>query len=193
LIQGLRQQDPAIRVEVRTLLSTDLLRALRNGRIDAAFVSPPESSQNGLSVYLLEREPLLAMLPDGHRLAKHAAIPASELALECHVKLAPHVAPGLERCVAALWKRERVEPVRQLEVDTPLSMLRLVGRGSGVALVPASAIAMGIPGCMYRQLAGEVCNVETALVVAGGEASPSVRQLVSIATGAVADQRTRAA
>jgi DNA-binding transcriptional LysR family regulator len=99
----------------------------------------------------------------------------------------------LERCVAALWKRERVEPVRQLEVDTPLSMLRLVGRGSGVALVPASAIAMGIPGCMYRQLAGEVCNVETALVVAGGEASPSVRQLVSIATGAVADQRTRAA
>ena len=192
LIQGLRQQDPAIRVEVRTLVSTDLLCALRNGRIDAAFVSPPES-QDDLAVHVLEREPLLAVLPDGHRLANRAAIPASELALESHVKLAPHVAPALARCVAALWTRERVEPVTQLEVDTPLSMLRLVGRGTGVALIPASAMAMGIPGCVYRPLAGQVCNVETALVVARGEASPSLRQLVCIATRAAAGQRARAA
>ena len=192
LIQGLRQQDPAIRVEVRTLVSTDLLRALRDGRIDAAFVSPPES-QDDLTVHVLEREPLLAVLPDGHRLANRAAIPASELALESQVRLAPHVAPALARSVAALWTRERVEPVTQLEVDTPLSMLRLVGRGTGVALVPASAIVIGIPGCVYRPLAGQVCNVETALVVARGEASPSVRQLVCIATGAAAGQRARAA
>ncbi len=192
LIQGLRQRYPAIRVEVRTLVSTDLLRALRDGRIDAAFVSPPES-QDDLTVHVLEREPLLAVLPDGHRLANRAAIPASELAVECHVRLAPHVAPALARCVAALWTRERVEPVTELEVDTPLSMLRLVGRGTGVALIPASAIVIGIPGCVYRPLAGHVCNVETALVVARGEVSPSVRQLVCLATGAAAGQRARAA
>jgi DNA-binding transcriptional LysR family regulator len=192
LIQGLRQQYPAIRVEVRTLVSTDLLRALRDGRIDAAFVSPPES-QDDLTVHVLEREPLLAVLPDGHRLANRAAIPASELAVECHVRLAPHVAPALARCVAALWTRERVEPVTELEVDTPLSMLRLVGRGTGVALIPASAIVIGIPGCVYRPLAGQVCNVETGLVVARGETSPSVRQLVCMARGAAAGQRARAA
>src|SRR2546422_3431808 len=192
VIQGLRQEYPAIRIEVRPLVTTDRLRARRDGRIDAAFVSPPEPHDD-LTVHVLEREPLVAVLPDGHRLANRAAIPASELARECHVRLAPHVAPALAKCVTALWAREGVEPVTELEVDTPLSMLRLVGKGAGVSLLPASAIAAKIPGCVYRPLAAHACNVETALVVARGEASPSVRQLVSIATGAVAGPRARAA
>jgi DNA-binding transcriptional LysR family regulator len=192
LIHGLRQQDPAIRVEIRTLVSTDLLCALRNGRIDAAFVSPPES-QDDLAVHVIEREPLLAVLPDAHRLAKCASVRASELAGDCHVSLASHVAPALATCVAALWAREKVAPATELEVDTPLSILRLVGKGAGVSLLPASAIAVGVPGCVYRPLAGQPCHVDTALVVARGEASPSVRQLVSMATGAAAGRRACAA
>src|SRR5207249_3780135 len=155
------------RIEVKTLVAADLLRALRDGRMDAVFVSPPEHD-DGLAVHVLEQEPVLAVLPDGHRLANRAAIPASELAKECHVRLAAHVAPALAKYAAALWAQGGVEPVTELEVDTPLSMLRLVGKGAGVALVPASASALGIPGCVYRPLAGHPCNVETALIVARG-------------------------
>jgi len=192
VIQELLRQYPDLRIQVRTLPTTDLLRALHHGRIDAAFMSPPEP-EDDLMVHVLGREPLLAVLPEGHRLASHAPIPAGELAAECQVRLAPHVAPALSRCVAALWAREGLKPVTGLEVDTPLSMLRLVGRGAGVALLPASAMAAGVPGCVCRPLAGQASHVETALVVARAEASPSLRQLVCIATGAPARQRARAA
>jgi len=192
LIQDLREQYSDLRIQVRTLVTTDLLRALRDGRIDAAFLSPPEP-RDDLAVHLVEREPLLAVLPDSHRLSDRASIRASELAMECHVRLAPPVAPALAKCVAALWAQEGVEPVTEVEVDTPLSVLRLVARGAGVSLLPASAIALGIPGCVHRPLAGQACTVETALVVARGEASPSVRQLVSMATAAAVGPRARAA
>jgi len=109
------------------------------------------------------------------------------------VRLASHVAPALATCVAAFWAREKVAPATELELDTPLSILRLVGKGAGVSLLPASAIAVGVPGCVYRPLAGQPCHVDTALVVARGEASPSVRQLVCMATGAAASQRACAA
>ena len=192
MIQELLGRDPHLRIQVRTLATSDLLRALRDGRIDAAFLSPPEPDDD-LMVHVLVREPLLAVLPAGHRLAKHASIQPGELAAECQVRLAPHVAPALSRCVAALWAREGVEPVSGLEVDTPLSMLRLIARGAGVALLPGSASGAGIPGCVGRPLAGQAGHVETALVVARAEASASVRQLVSIATRAPIGQRARAA
>jgi len=117
----------------------------------------------------------------------------SELARECYVRLTPDVAPALAKSVAALWAQEGVEPVMKLEVDTPLSMLRLVGEGAGFSLLPASAIATRIPGCVNQPLASDPCNVDTALVVAFGETSPAVRQLRSIARGALTGSRLRAA
>ena len=57
--------------EVRTLVTTDRMRALRDGRIDAAFVSSPEPDDD-LEVHVLEREPLVAVLSDGHHLASRS-------------------------------------------------------------------------------------------------------------------------
>jgi DNA-binding transcriptional LysR family regulator len=192
VVQEVLRQHPELRIQVRTLATTDLLKALHAGGIDAAFMSPPER-EDDLTVHVLAREPLLAVLPDGHRLANCASIRAREIATESQVRLAPHVAPALSRSVASLWAREGVRPVAGVEVDTPLSMLSLVARGAGVALLPASAIVAGVPGCVCRPLAGQANHVETALVVARADASPSLRQLVRIATGAPAGQRARAA
>ena len=192
MIQEIRRQHSQLRIQVRTLAPVDLLRALRDGRIDAAFLSPPEPADD-LMVHVLAREPLVAVLPDGHRLAKRVAIQARDLAAECQVRLAADVAPALSRCVAALWAREGVEPVTGLEVDTPLAMLRLVGKGAGVALLPGSAIGAEIPGCVGRPLAGQAGHFETALVIARAEASPSVLKLIRVATGAPTGPRARAA
>jgi len=192
VIHMMGKQYPAIGVEMKTLVPRDLLRALGDGRIDAAFVSSPEPDE-ALTVHVLEREPLVAVLPEGHRLANGGPIAVSELAAECHVRLAPHVAPALAKCVAAVWGREAAEPARALEVDTLLSMLRLVGRGAGVAMLPASASAAAISGCAFRPLAGRSFDIETALVVARGDTSLPVRQLVKLATGAVPPKRSRAA
>jgi len=62
-----------------------------------------------------------------------------------------------------------------------------------VSLVPASTIAVGMPGSVYQPRAGRARNIETALVVARDEAAPSVRQLVRLTTGAADGRRARAA
>jgi hypothetical protein len=58
--------------------------------------------------------------------------------------------------------------------------------------VPATTIAVGMPGCVCHPRAVRARNNETALVVARDEASPSLRQLVRLTAGA-ADDRRRAA
>jgi DNA-binding transcriptional LysR family regulator len=192
VIQEVLRQHPDLRIQVRTLATMDILRAVREGRIDAAFLSPPEP-EDDLMVHVLAREPLLAVLPERHRLANRVAIHARDLAAECHVRLAANAAPALSKCVAAFWAREGVEPVTGLEVDTPLAVLSLVGKGAGVALLPGSAIGAGISGCVGRPLAGRASHVETALVTARAEASPSVLELVRVATRARTGPRARAA
>ena len=129
----------------------------------------------------LESLPLVALVPKGHRLANRSAISPRDLAKEQRVRLARHVAPSLAKCVAEVWRHERIDATAEVEVDTPLSLLRLVGSGVGCGLLAASPTAIEFPGCVCRPLIGHVSKVEVGLVVRAGETSPAVRGLVSAA------------
>ena len=180
VIQSLRSQHPQMHVEVKTFAAADLLRALRDRRVDAALSTASETDPD-LTVQPLESLPLVALVPRGHRLAKRSAISPGDLAKEQRVRLARHVAPSLAKCVSDIWRHERIDATAEVEVDTPLSLLRLVGSGVGCGLLAASPAAIEFPGCVCRPLVGHVSKVEVGLMVRADETSPAVRRLVSAA------------
>jgi DNA-binding transcriptional LysR family regulator len=192
LIQSLRGQHPQLHVEVKTFAAAELLRALHDRRVDAALSAALETDPD-LTVEPLDALPLIAVVPRGHRLASRSAISPGDLAKERRVQLARHVAPSLAKCVSDMWRHERVDATAEVEVDTPLSLLRLVGTGVGCGLLAASPTAIEFPGCVCRPLVGHVSKVEVGLVVRADETSLTVRRLVSAAAALRSELRARAA
>ena len=94
-LRTFRSGFPAVEVSLEEHPSTDLIAALREGRIDAAFVRPPVPTRRGLSLDLLEKEPLLVAVPSGHPLASRKEVDLGSLAAETFILYPRAVRPGL--------------------------------------------------------------------------------------------------
>jgi len=113
-IQSLRGQNPQMPVEVKTFAAAELLRALRDRRVDAALSTASEI-ETDLKVRPLETLPLVALVPRGHRLAGRAAISPADLAKEPRVRLARHIAPSVAERVSGIWEKERIDATAEVE------------------------------------------------------------------------------
>jgi DNA-binding transcriptional LysR family regulator len=192
LIQSLGRQDSEIQVQFKTFSAADLLRALRARRVDAALSTASDTDPD-LAIQPLESLPMVALLPGGHRLANRSTISPGDLAKEQRVRLAAHVAPSLAKCVSDFWRHQRTDAASEIEVDTPLSFLRLVASGVGCGLLATSPTAIEFPGCVRRPLVGHASKVEVGLVVRASETSATVRRLVSAAAALRSELGARAA
>lgn len=79
VLRPLRAQHPKLTLQLSEGRTAELVAGLREGRIDAALLSPP-FDETGLAVAPLFREPLLAAMPANHPLSRVPAIRADSLA-----------------------------------------------------------------------------------------------------------------
>ena len=103
-----------------------------------AFVSLAGRPPAGLSVRVLAAEPIVAVLPVGHRLADRAAVTLADLADEPFVDSPPGYGNRTEvdRGFAAAGLRRRVA----LEVADIATVAQYVRNGLGVALLPRFSV-----------------------------------------------------
>jgi DNA-binding transcriptional LysR family regulator len=163
LAAALRAALPGVMLDLRgELLTPAQVAGLLDGTLDLGLLRPPVREPE-LSVELLRREPLVAVLPGGHRLAENAAIPLEELGGEPFVTFPSHfrsvVHDAVEETCAAHGFRPRVA----LEVSETATLVSFVAAGLGVSLVPESVCHMTVEGAVYRPLAGETAAVELAV------------------------------
>lgn len=169
LAAQLRRTDPALTVKTVSDSSPALVRLLRRGRLDAAFIALPTDAP-GCAVTELERQPMVVALASAHPLARHRRLRLAELndaplfwferarqpAFFDHCQRVFHVHGFLPR------------PLRE-PADHRVT-LAAVARGEALALLPQSFAALRQPGLCYRAL------VEgDALAVGVGLATPSDR------------------
>ncbi|HEX2553344.1 MAG TPA: LysR substrate-binding domain-containing protein [Microvirga sp.] len=79
VLRPLRAQYPRLALQLSEGRTAELVADLREGRIDAALLSPP-FDETGLTVAPLFREPLLVAMPANHPLSRAPAIRADALA-----------------------------------------------------------------------------------------------------------------
>jgi LysR family transcriptional regulator, hca operon transcriptional activator len=77
----LRQEVPGIEITLSSQSSPELAGALMRGKVDVAFLRR-EAEAPGLAFKFLIREPLVAVLPAGHRLTARKAIRVQDFAGE---------------------------------------------------------------------------------------------------------------
>jgi DNA-binding transcriptional LysR family regulator len=164
-----RERFPDVEVELLALLTAAQVDALRRGRIDVGFVRLP-TEDAGLVLESIQHEPLIAVLPEGHGLARRARVRLGDLASETMLLFARHTAPGYHDVFIGACRRAGFTP-RLLHPGSMQTNLALVSAGLGVSLMPASIRNLHRAGVVYRPLAPPVPQVEMAIAYRSEEPS----------------------
>ncbi len=181
LLADYRAAHPHVDIILREgLLSPDQLRAIEEGDQDVGLLRPPVRNP-GISLLVVRRERLVAALPASHPLAAASRLSVRELAGEGFIMYPRAVGAALNDPVVALCQAAGFSPIVAQEVGELQTIVRLVGAGMGIALLPASAGLLHIEGVALRPLRDESPLLELALAWHRDSTSPLVRAFVDLA------------
>jgi DNA-binding transcriptional LysR family regulator len=180
-LRSYRSDFPAVEVSLEEHPSTDLIAALREGRIDAAFVRPPVPTRRGLTLDLLEREPLLVAVPSGHRLAGRQEVDLASLAAETFILYPRAVRPGLADTVVAACETAGFTPKVGQYAPQLSSTINLVAASLGISIVPDSMRCLQAHAVTYVPLRGEPLHALLGIAYRTDEGSAVVHNFIDAA------------
>jgi DNA-binding transcriptional LysR family regulator len=170
---------PDVALQLREVVSHDLVAQVLDGRIDAAVVMAG-GRYGELSSRVVVREPLCVALSRHHPRARARRLRIGQLAGEPFVMTASEAAPALRASIDALCRQAGFEPTVHLEVQLQQTVLNLVDEGVGVALVPASMRKSRLPGVVFRPLA-EAPLSELVLLWSSRNSNPCLAHFLALA------------
>lgn len=141
VIRAFRQVSPGVTLAVEESNTSDLVEALRQNRVDVAFIRSPIGNAAGLKMETMLVEEMIVALPATHPLAQNKrrkSLPLTALAEESFILNRRPSGPGLYDTVIAACRVAGFSPKVKLEARKNLSTLSLVAAGLGISIVPAS-------------------------------------------------------
>ncbi len=151
LLQGTARACPGVTVHFTEAVTERLERALDDGGLDFAIVSTCRRGA-GLHREPWAAEPLVAVVPEGHRLAGHGAVRPHQLRGEPFLSL--QETHCLAQQIGRWCIRHGLRPRDDLSADGLATVLALVAAGQGVSLCPLMAMAReGGRGCAFLPFA----------------------------------------
>jgi DNA-binding transcriptional LysR family regulator len=140
---------PDVSLSFKELGSMPLLDALARGEADVGFMHPPVRALGNYEHVALEREPLVAVLPDSHQLARRNRLALIELANEPWVMFPRDNSATIYDLIISLCQRAGFSPRIVQEAGSVPARLGLVAAGFGVHLVHKTWDTMPYPGIVY--------------------------------------------
>ena len=132
-----RRRYPDVHIQTRETNTREQIVPLNEGALDLGLMRNTQLPETLVWERVL-REPLLAMVPSDHPLARQEAVSLIELAREPFVFFDPHVGTGLYDDILGLMRRYGQTPMIAQEVGEAMTIIGLVAAGLGVSILPAS-------------------------------------------------------
>ncbi|HZR98310.1 MAG TPA: LysR family transcriptional regulator [Chloroflexota bacterium] len=183
IVQAFRARYPDVELVLHEMTTAEQLQALREGQLRAGLVRPPVAHA-ALAAATVLREPLVVALPAAHPLAAEARVAVAALATEPWVLFPRPLAADLYDQILALCERAGFRPRLAQEALQMQTVVRLVGAGVGVSLVPRSVEALHSAGVAYRPLRDAVPNVEMAVAWRRDDTSVLLQRFLAVARAA---------
>ncbi|MDG2523842.1 LysR family transcriptional regulator [Stenotrophomonas sp. HITSZ_GD] len=190
LIRDFRRQWPRVQLVLEETNTAGLLEALRNGRLDAAFIRyTPSALPAGLDLMRFPDEPMLIAVPAAHPLAQRARAPLVALAGEPFILFPRSFGSSLYDEILSVCRESGFSLQITQEAPQMSSIVNLVAAELGVSVVPASTAQMQLPGVRYLQIEGRVPLARLALAThpVTRANTPVVRHLWELAHAAPQD------
>jgi DNA-binding transcriptional LysR family regulator len=154
-IRAFREARPGVLLGLVEDGTPELVQALRDERLDAAFVRSTSNDVSGVTLDLLLEEKMAAAVPAGHPLSRHEGkVALADLAEETFVFYRRPSGPGLYDAIMAACLAAGFSPNVGQEASRMASSLSLVASGLGVSIVPASMQRMNVEGVAFVRLKG---------------------------------------
>jgi LysR family hca operon transcriptional activator len=172
----LRDELKNIQVTVSSDYSPDLAEALVRGRLDLAFLRVEPGYD--LGYYVVDREPLIVLMPSDHRLATKQAIHPREFVGEIFIGGA-NKAAVLRAVTEDYLRRSGVNIKLDHGVDNMAKAMSLVASTRGLALMPAYARNLLPASVVSRPLEGEAPTIDVAVGYSTSNTSPILKLFLS--------------
>ena len=185
LAGALREALPGVELDLHgELLTPAQVARLLDGSLDLGVLRPPVR-ERALEVEVLRREPLVAVLPESHRLARAAAVPLEELRDEPFVTYPSPFRSVVHDAVEEMCAAHGFRPRVALEASETATLVSFVAAGIGVSLVPDSVRHMTVHGAVYRPLGPGAAEVELAVAWRRDDHTPALERALAIVRGAI--------
>ncbi|MCF5140223.1 LysR family transcriptional regulator [Pseudomonas sp. PA-6-1D] len=154
VLRRFREAFVGVSVVLEEAGTGELLDALVQEKLDAAFIRSPLSGTQQLQDEPILVEPMLLALPTDHPLALDAGgpLPLAALADEAFVLYRRRVGLGLYDAILVACREAGFSPQVVQEAPRMTATLSLVAAGLGVSIVPASMQRLRGDGIVYREL-----------------------------------------
>ena len=135
LVPTLRERYPEMQLSYRSLSEPQLIDALENRTINAAFCAGPIDHPS-IATECILRQKLVVVLPTDHPLAKLKRIPIARLAELPLVMPSPTASPNYLAFINQIARTAGVQFKSWVEHDNVLAALNSVVLGAGACLIP---------------------------------------------------------
>lgn len=164
-LRAFRQLTPDVHIKMREVNTKQQLEPLLNGELDLGVMRNTRLP-DALQHQLLLREPLLAVVPNGHPLTLKAAgtLRFADLAQQPFVFFSREVGTALYDEILALLASAGIAPYITQEVGEAMTIIGLVAAGLGISILPTSFGRVKIDGVTYLPLAEPEAMTEVWLV-----------------------------
>lgn len=181
LIGQYRKDYPGIEVEITEGTARYGVMQLRADRLDIVFMAgAPELPD--CHTRRIWTEPLVAALPDRHRLAKQAAVTWADLTgdtfLVRHGGTGPQVHDHIVLRLAGRWP---APSILRFEVER-CTLLSMVGQGFGITIVAAASSLLPTPGIVFLPITDEPEPVPFSAVWSPFNQGAALRNLLDLAS-----------
>lgn len=139
-LAALRNKHPQLRVKVTSGKSEDLAFAVSGGRLDAAVVAGPLELPSHLNWRPYFHEPLLAIAPPSSAARSDREI----LTFHPYIRFSRNVA--LAHIIDTSVGERGIAVNQEMEIESLLSITRMVSCGLGASVVPQRAIVNSLQG-----------------------------------------------
>jgi len=181
LIRQYREDHPGIAVEITEGTARDAVMQLRADRLDVAFVAgnPELPDCHTRPVWT---EPLVAVLPERHRLAGQSAVTWADLTGETflvrHGGTGPQAHDHILLRLAGRWPAPSI-----LRFDVGRgTLLSMVGQGFGITIVGAATALLPTTGITFLPFADEPEPVAFTAVWSPSNRSATLKNLLNLAS-----------
>jgi len=165
-----------IQAVVSSDYSPNLAEALARGRMDLAIMRLEPGYD--LGYHVVDREPLIVLMPSEHRLTAHAAVSPQALVGETFIGGSDKA--GVLRAVTDDYlRRSDVDIKLDHGVDNIAMAISLVASTRGLALMPAYAENLLPWSVVSRPLEGEAPTIEVAVGYSTSNSSPILKLFLS--------------
>jgi len=172
VVDRLQQRFPNWRIVTKGKHSISLVRDVKNGAMDAAFIGLHTDTQ-GLTVETLLEEPRVVALSASHRLAQKRKLDFDDIRGEPMFWFERRLNPGFYDHCQAFFEQIGFKPNVIQEPPDHHILLGLIAQGQGVALIPASLRKVKYQGVVFREMKEEREKLRMGIAVAYLESNQS--------------------